>query len=493
MSKKLTKEQSALLSQHQRIMAAMYDRINNVHKRPLHAGQIQVAKAYFNEGKRVIQSQWGRSGGKSEVVLYVAWVRALLYPNSQIYIICPERKQGKEIYWASGRLTNYGPPEYVAAFKETELRILFKNGSFICVDGCENAKAHRGVKPTLVFYDEFQEHSQEFDLEIMRPNLLAKNSALIITGTPPKRECYYTEFKRQLLRAIKDGDDSRLYLQFPTSINPSIDPAELAKTLKSLYDSSNAAIAKREYLGEDCFGGEGIVFSHWDRERLVRPHDVMQGYISRDRSKLRWVAFADPGNNTCFAVLFCAYNPNTAQFFILDEIYETDRKKTEPLSIWARIIAKQKELYDGKWINGYDSAAAWWETLIRGNFGVTLVPSAKSQRDVDSDVALMKSMMKANDVLFVSKKCAKFIWEIENFVTDNIGMYPEKDDHLIDCCRYALRYFNFKFVERGADGEVIQQRSSLYTAYGLVDNNKLDWTDSAVENSYRDISDFEWN
>lgn len=131
--------------------------------------------------------------------------------------------------------------------------------------------------------------------------------------------------------------------------------------------------------------------------------------------------------------------------------------------------------------------------LNQGNFGVTLVPSAKSQRDVDSDVALMKSMMKANDVLFVSKKCAKFIWEIENFVTDNIGMYPEKDDHLIDCCRYALRYFNFKFVERGADGEVIQQRSSLYTAYGLVDNNKLDWTDSAVENSYRDISDFEWN
>ncbi len=494
-SKKLTPEQSALLEQHHKIMVAMYDRINNIHKRPLHDGQIQVAKAYFNEGKRVIQSQWGRSAGKSETVLYISWVRALLYPNSQIYIICPERKQGKEIYWASGRLPNYGPEEFVEKGSTTELRMVFKNGSFICVDGCENASAHRGVKPTLVFYDEFQEHSKEFDLEIMRPNLLAKNSALIITGTPPKRECYYTQFKKQLLADIAAGDTSRLYLQFATSINPSIDAAELNKTVDSLIHSGNEAIAKREYFGEDCFGGEGVVFPFWARERLVRSHDTLMAALSKDKKKLRWVCFADPGNNTCFAVLFCVYNPYTAEFFVLDELYETDRKKTEPLSMWARIQAKQKELYDGKWINGYDSAEAWWKELIQGNFKVNLVGSAKHQREVDEDVAIIKSMMMAEHVFYVSKRCAKFIWEIENFVTDDRGNYINRDDHLIDCFRYSLRHVKFKFVEKVEAKEEQKNKGEAYTDNTNTVNNKLDWTEKLVDGSYQSvpIGDFTWN
>ena len=100
----LTPEQSRQLYQHQLIIKALHYKVDMVHKRPLHSGQVQLAKAYFNENKRIIQAQYGRNGGKTESILYVAWRKALLYPNSQIYIICPERKQGKEIYWASGRI-----------------------------------------------------------------------------------------------------------------------------------------------------------------------------------------------------------------------------------------------------------------------------------------------------------------------------------------------------------------------------------------------------
>jgi hypothetical protein len=418
------------LAEHKRVMSIIYDRVNNYHKRPLHPGQVQLARAYFNEHKRIIQSQWGRNAGKSESVLFIATVRAILYPNSQIYIICPERKQGKEIYWASRRLQNYPPPEFIDQTKDSEIRLTFTNGSFICVDGCENTAAHAGIKPHLVFYDEFQRHSQEFDLEIMRPNLLAKNSSLIITGTPPKKDCYYVRFKKQLLEEIKSGDDTRLYLQFPTSINPTIDAAELQKTIDALIRSDNAAIARREYLGEDCFGGEGVVFPFWSRKEHVKPHEVVMATIERDKKKMKWLAFADPGAATCFAVLFVAYNPYTAQIYVLDEIYETDRKNTEPLRMWHRIQAKKRELYDGRWIDGYDSAEAWWKELIQSNFKVSLVASAKTTRLIDEDIALLKSLMAAEGALRVSDRCHYFCHEIENYVTDENGNLPEGGDHL---------------------------------------------------------------
>jgi len=472
------------LSNHRNIMAAIYDRINNVHKRPLHAGQIQLAKAYFNDKKRIIQSQWGRNAGKSESVLYIATVKAILEPNSQIYIICPERKQGKEIYWASRRLQNYPPPEFIDQAKDSEIRLVFKNGSFICVDGCENTAAHAGIKPHLVFYDEFQRHSQEFDLEIMRPNLLAKNSSLIITGTPPKRDCYYMQFKKQLLQEIAAGDKTRLYLQFPTSINPTIDKEELQKTIDALVRSGNSAIARREYYGEDCFGGEGVVFPFWSRETHVRPHNVLTATLEKDKKKMKWIAFADPGAATCFAVLFAAYNPYTAQIFILDEIYETDRKNTEPLRMWHRIQAKQKELFDGRWINGYDSAEAWWKELIQTNFKASLVGSAKTTRFIDDDIALIKSLMAAEDALYVSDRCINFIKEVENYVTDEKGDLPEDGDHLLDDFRYILRHVNYKFVER-----VEAQRAHLQARdiEGLSQSRELDlvtgWDEEVLFNS----------
>ncbi len=168
------------LGRHAEIMNAVYDRLNNVHKKPLHSAQIQLAKDYFIRGITTIQSQWGRNGGKTESALFIATVACLLNDNFWVMIICPELKQGKKIYWTSKRLQNYPPPKYVAEKATTDLRLEFVNGSVITIEGCENYDALRGVKPNLVIYDEFQDHSKEFHLEVMQPNLLGKASGLII-------------------------------------------------------------------------------------------------------------------------------------------------------------------------------------------------------------------------------------------------------------------------------------------------------------------------
>ena len=76
----------------------------------------------------------------------------------------------------------------------------------------------------------------------MAPNLVAKRAALVVIGTPPRRETYYVEFRAQLLQEIADGDDSRTYYEFPTFINPTIDREELEKIRIRLYKAGDEKI-----------------------------------------------------------------------------------------------------------------------------------------------------------------------------------------------------------------------------------------------------------
>lgn len=480
-------ESLSALGYHAEIMTAVYDRVNNVLKKPLHSGQIQLAKDYFTRGMRIIMSQWGRSGGKTESALFIATVACLLNDNFLCYIITPERKQGKEIYWASKRLQNYPPPQYIKDVKETEIRLVFNNNSFIAVDGCENYNAHRGLKPNLVIYDEFQNHNREFHLEVMAPNLLAKDSALIIYGTPPKqRSAYYVEFWEQLKKQIKEGDCTRSYYEFPTAINPTINTKELAKVRKELIESDNEVIWYREYEGKMAFGGEDVVFPKWDPKIHVRTHKVATSYVENDKHKLRWFTVCDPGTSTCFAVLFACYNPYTQQMFILDEIYEKDRNRTDTRQIWERIQKKELELYPDAphktWRRVYDEAAAWFQREVQANFKVSLMPSQKLRRgnDQETDISRIKMLMAHPGTLVVSDKCYWLRWEIESYITDEEGRYPDKHNHLIDATKYLMQISGWKLLEK-ADKDLIPNVQQVNNQ--PLNIEPTDWADNIVENS----------
>lgn len=474
---------------------ALYDRIKNIHGRPLHPGQVQLAKSYFEEKKKVIMAQYGRGCGKTESILFVAWMKALMEPGSLIYIICKERKQAREIYWASGRLQHYGPPEYLDDTKSSELRAVFKNGSFIALDGCDNVDALRGVKPSLVFYDEFQHHSKEFDQEVMRPNLGTKGAALIICGTPPKRECYYTEFKKRLQTEILEGDTTRAYFELPSSINPAWDKSELAKIERALIAQKDEAIWRREYLGEDCLGGAEMVFPLWNIERYKRDRSFLEQYLYNDKSKLRWITACDPGTSTVFAVIFCCYNPFTCQFFVLDEIYEKDRKRMDTRSVWNQIRDIEKRWNpDGNWRRIADEAAAWFRRELHAQFHVPMSPTRKSKFKKDSQISMIKMMMATENCLFVNDACKFLDWELKNCVTDDEGDRIDENDHLIDSFDYALQLANFKFTEKASQEApvLIQSGDTVrYQKVNYVDVKNEDWATNVVEDSLNPI-EAEW-
>lgn len=452
-----TESELRILAEHSRVIKDLHDHLRFVKRFP-HQDQSPPLRAFFNEGKKIIMCQCGRSFGKSETVLYIAWRFALTHPGSEIYIICPNRLQAKKIYWLRKRLQYYGPQKYVHEHRESELRTLFKNGAYICLDGCENYSALRGIKPTLVIYDEFQHHTHEFDEEVMQPNL-ASGTPLIVMGTPPKTDCYYVEFRNNHMQEINKGGANRFYQELPTWCNPTQDREWLKNKREELIRRKRYNVWLREYEAKLVFDTDSAIFPTFERKRHIYPAAFLANLIERDKSKLQWYAVFDPGTTTCFAALFAAINPYTSQIFFLDEIYERRREMTQSRLIWEKADQIKHSLYPrlSEWQNVYDEAAAWFANEIVPVYNVGLRPTRKSKDRTLSETrageSLLKTLMDLENRFFISERCKNFVWEIENYVTNDKGQYPKKNDHLIDCAMYLVNDSYFSIAEEALNEE----------------------------------------
>lgn len=456
----LNPEETRILENYAGAICDLHLHLRNVGRFPTE-GQASPIRALFNDDKKIIMGQCGRSFGKTELILYMAWRWALTHPCSEIYIICPQRAQAKKIYWYKKRLQNYGPQKYVAEHRESELRTVFRNGSYIVLDGCENFEALRGIKPSLVIYDEFQHHTSSFDEEVMQPNL-ASGTPLVVMGTPPKTDCYYVEFRNNLLEAIKGGDASRHYLELPTWYNPTQDRVWLEGKRQELLRRKRYNVWLREYEGKLVFDTDSAVFPTFSRGEHVYPASFIDNLILRDKSKLQWFAIFDPGTTTCFAVLFACINPYTSQVFILDEIYEKRREFTKALTIWDLANKIKAKYYKAsEWRNIYDEAAAWFANEIIAHTQEAVSPTHKGRHKTKDGTkpgeSIIKTLMDTKYRFFVSEKCHNFIWELENYVTNDKGEYPVKNDHLIDDLHYLVTESFFVMLEEPEEKEEIDE------------------------------------
>lgn len=415
-----------------------------------------MIRAFFQEKRKVLQSQFGRSAGKTEAAIYIAWRFAIQNPGSEIYIICPEKLQGKKIYWLPRRLQYFGPQDMILEHRESELRTVFTNGSYIIIDGCENYESLRGIKPDLVIYDEFQHHTPYFDEEVMQPNLSSGNVSLLVFGTPPKRHCHYVDFREDLLQNLKGGDPTLFYLEVPSEANPTLDREWLRKKKADLIRREKTNVWLREYEGKLVFDTESALYPFFDEKKHVFAHEFLLNLIKRDKSKLNWYGLYDPGTTTVFAGLFLAHNPYTSQIFILDEIYATEKRDCTSHAIYTTAQDKKSELYDdlSEWTEYYDEAAAWFANEVESLFpdSSNLLPTHKLKHKAQSDEgrageSMLNTAMMEEKKFFVSSRCEKFIWEIQNYVLDVNGQYPKTHDHLMDLIRYFSVMTNYTVIE----------------------------------------------
>lgn len=417
----------------------------------LHESQKVLVRTIFNTrenggGAKTVYAQCGRRWGKTEAGIYIAVRKAGLTPGSQVYIFAPQRNQAKEIYWASGRLQAKIPASLIADpsdFHKTDLRVTFKNGSFIKVDGSDNVNASRGFTPDLVINDEYRDFVEEY-LGAVEPALISKDAPMIYLTTPPDEPCHVVEYRDWVLKESQQNPLIK-FVHLPTHTNPLIPREWLERKERELRDRGEDDIWKREYLAEDCYSGAKLIFPMFSKHSHVHSEIWMEKAVEKDKKKLYWIASCDPGTSTCFAVLFLAYNPYTGQFFIFDEIYETNRTSTSTNQIYPLMVSKMKALHQGDWTIIHDDAAAWFGQELLSQYSVGAFPAGKGLDKKENRISLLKDLLLQKGMVNVSENCENYISEMSGYRTTVSGVKVRilKDkDHLVDCSFYALAFLN---------------------------------------------------
>lgn len=451
-------------------------------KLPLHCVFAQMLMTVFIE--------CGRKWGKSEIEAYILWRWALTRPGGYYYF-APYQKQAKEILWAPRRLQTFGPQQYIKGKpNNSEMRINFKNGSFIKVDGSDNFDAYRGINPHGVVNDEFKDFRPEFWVA-MEPNLATHQAQAVFAGTSPEVE------NEQFENIAKEAKDLGSYFSFPSWSNPHIDKGWLRNKKSQLYKRNEGVIWEREYGGRRIFGGPGAIIPMFNREIHVKPHQEIMDELFKDRHKLIWLVIADPGTATTFGVLFTAVNPYTQKVYHLDELYIQDQQETTTSNVVPRIADIRDDLYPGwendiEWIQVYDEAATWFCTEAMTSFDEPFIPTHKAQNKKDAGLSLIKDQL-LSDKAVLSDRCVKLAWEIENYIKDKNGKIPKERDHLIDNWRYGNAAAGLSLAE---NPEPKNKKTGHYRGYTIdhdIEKNREEEGIQEISETEYDFPDMEFS
>lgn len=436
--------------------------------------QLELGKELFQKKTKTIFVRCGRKAGKTEGAIYCIWRWAMLNPGSCIYYIGPQIKQVKEILWANNRLLNFGPKEFVAHVDKQELRITFKNESFVKVDGSDNYDNWAGITPDMLIYDEFRSFKPQCH-EVMNPNRAPKNAPLIIMGSPPPQLMIDKETPHQYVQMWEEAvrNPKHAALHFPSWTNNQKHLLEwFEEEKKHLFDSGQEDVWRREYGAEFVESSVVSIFPQpyvYDEDKLVRPKGNILPDILKYASDYEWYAIADPSSTTCFGVLFVAFSPSRQMIYILDEIYEKAQANMSALSMWPRIYEKCREIYPKfqTWDVIYDEAAAWFFNEVMANFDTdsnsqsqaptsffnAIVTSQKRSVNKEDGIGLLKDSFK-NCQIVISDHCSAVRWEIKNYSRDKNGKIAKTNDHLLDALRYLQQHVNFTSVDRSKEPKV---------------------------------------
>jgi hypothetical protein len=404
-----------------------------------HDGQVQVGEALFYKGYTNIFGSCGRNWGKTDVADYCLVRWAASNPSSENYYFAPYMKQAREIVWQTRRLQNMIPQDWIESVNETEMRIRLKNGSYIKCEGSDNVDSLRGVKPKgLIIYDEIKDMKKSF-LDAFEPNRAAFNAPAIFLGTPPEFHNHYVDLM-EMAQKSKDW----FYFNAPTSSNPYISKDWLDRKKAEYETNEDIETWQREFEGIYVLGGK----RHIIPQALSKPIHKLSDVIPKDLNKWNLVIGLDPASTSVFGVIMFLHNPYTKKSIPIDEIYEDRMEHMTSRKIYYAVeekSAKWRALGVNVSRHIVDSAAAWFTNEINEITDKWWIEkSDKKAFGIEGYIQLLKTLFN-HDLLILTDAVPKFIWEIRQYVKDEKGNIPDKDDHLINAASYAMGSLGYNF------------------------------------------------
>ena len=420
----------------------------------LHSDQIEVLKPLYQEGVKDLFLACGRKYGKTELVGYVLWRHALMNPGSACYYVAPEAAHARKLIWDNMRIQRFlgeDSAKYISTIRNQEMMIRFHNGSFIQLVGSDNYMVANGLTPHIAVYDEFKGFNPRWHIEFA-PNRAAKAAPLVFIGTRPRAGNKNMDQYNEVLEYMETDAHSRVYYKttFDNPINHLPDQKKVIdREIEQLMARGEEDVVQLEYYSKYIPGGKKAIFPQLRKDLHMFPHKDLISQVERDRKRLEWAWICDPGNVTCFGMLFAVLNRYTGTLYILDEIYETNQKDTSLGIIVPKGKMKAMELYpnsslEDDWIKTADDQAAWFMTECMARFNIYFSPANKFVGTKEDGLSLIKDQLIYNKIK-ISDRCVNLYKEMEQYAKDLNGNIPKKNDHLIDCLRYLNIGVNYDF------------------------------------------------
>lgn len=406
-----------------------------------HKGQIPCRNALRDPACLYVFLQCGRKFGKTDWELNELVENCLLPRNrgEVNYYVAYEEEQAKEIAWLEQRALRMCDPFLVEKVYETEMRIVYKNGRHLLHTGSNNTKAARGKQPSMVAMDEFADFYPQF-WENMEPNLSVFNAQAVFAGSPPETECQYTEVADMVKELQAHGEG--FFTRQPSWMNDKV-PGLIRwlEKRKQIYLRRGDEVTwNREYGAFFIPGGKRRIFPNFDRHTCAKSRKWMIENVKKHCNQFNWYVIADPAAASVFCVMFVAVQPDTKDIYVVDGIYERDRRRTASSLINDAIKEKCREwnasLED--WMFFYDDHEVWFQNESeRLKEAPPWQPTGKYTRTKDSGISTVKDAIDYHK-LWVNVELAEYFNEFESYITDEKGNIPKGRDHYIDCTRYLI-------------------------------------------------------
>lgn len=411
-----------------------------------HTGQIQVGKALFYDNKKLIVNETGRKNGKTHLVCYCLTRWAITHPNTFSYYVAPFSNQIADLIWKNGRLPYFLPEnlfkKYVHSINNTEMRIMFKNGSFIRCIGSDNYDSARGYSATgLVVYDEGKDINPNFH-NAFEPNLAITDAPLLVVGTPAyENDNLFTKLA-EMAKVIPSG----AYFNFPSHMNPHISKDYLIRKEQEFRDRGEYDVFQVEYLAKRVKIGSKSIFPMLNKRHVLPYIEVME-MLKNERKDFDFFISCDPGSAKCFAVTFSAIHRFQKVVYVLDEIYLTKLGENSSRKVINEIYRIVKEINPnfGDWLMTFDYAAQWFYSELTAefpDFEIPVFPCVKDLKNKENKLSLMKDML-LNGFLYLTDKVINTFSEMDNYKLNENGKLVKENDHAIDTVRYMLNLANY--------------------------------------------------
>lgn len=393
-----------------------------------HKGQQEVAEACAKHRYVVVRA--GRRFGKSSLALNIVFREALRNPG-RYWVIAPEYKQAKSIYWRD-LVDEYIPKELIIQKNDNELILKIRSlvedkVSIIEFKGSDNENSLRGAGLKGVVLDEYAFQKEYVWDKIVGPMLVQTDGWALFITTPNGVANHFKKFWDTALESEAKGEDWQTF-HFTSYDNPLIK----RENLDAERDRLTTEFFTQEYMAEFA-KFTGLIYTAFDDKIHIRDFEIDENW-----SFYRSIDFGASDPN---AVSFIGVDKDGIMH-IFDEIYMSDLRTSE----FAEMI-KNKSAHR-YFVATYADSAGKQSIMDLGQYGIYCIPVKKNTGEsnkswIVAGIDQVQQLLKDRKIV-IHPRCKATIKEFMSYSwrKDRMGeatnLPEDKNNHLLDEIRYYV-------------------------------------------------------